>query len=189
MKRLLTRARNDGYRIIYLDETCFTRSTMPKVEYSLQGQNMPADLANRNEPTLAVLAAISKEKGQEHYRIFDDSVNVSKFKEYLQELRALIPDEKVALFMDNLSAHRSEKARAEMSRLEFRCIFNVPYSPEYNPIEFVFSKIKQRFRTLRARKLAGVIQDGHRSMVKQAIESVTKKDVVNCVNHVNKMLK
>ena len=30
MKRLLTKARNDGFRIVYLDETCFTRSTMPK---------------------------------------------------------------------------------------------------------------------------------------------------------------
>ena len=35
MKRLLTRARNDGYRIIYLDEICFTRSSVPKTEYCL----------------------------------------------------------------------------------------------------------------------------------------------------------
>ena len=33
MKRLLTRARNDGYRIIYLDETCFSRTSVPKTEY------------------------------------------------------------------------------------------------------------------------------------------------------------
>ena len=115
MKRLLIRAKNDGYRIIYLDETCFTRSTMPKTEYCRQGQNMQADLAHLQEPTLAVLAAISKEKGQEHFRIFEDSVNVQKFKEYLQELRHLNPDEKIALFRDNLSAHRSEKSRAEMT--------------------------------------------------------------------------
>ena len=44
---------------------------------------MPADLAHQNEPTLAVLAAISKEKGQEHYQVFEDSVNVEKFKQYL----------------------------------------------------------------------------------------------------------
>ena len=40
MKRLLTRARNDGYRIIYLDEICFTRSSVPKTEYCLQNQNI-----------------------------------------------------------------------------------------------------------------------------------------------------
>ena len=37
MKRLLTRAKNDGYRIIYLDEICFTRSSVPKAEYCLKG--------------------------------------------------------------------------------------------------------------------------------------------------------
>ena len=189
MKRLLTRARNDGYRVVYLDETCFTRSTMPKAEYCLQGENMPADLANLQEPTLAVLSAISKENGQEHYQVYKDSVNVQKFKQYLQELRAKNGDEKIALFLDNLSAHRSEKSKAEAAKLGFRFIFNVPYSPEYNPIEFVFSKVKQRFRTLRARKLAGVTQDGHEAMLRQAVESVRKKDIVNCVNHVLKMLK
>ena len=142
---------------------------------------MAADLAHLQEPTLAVLAAISKEKGQEHYRIFENSVNIQKFKQYLQELRNLNGEDKIALFMDNLSAHRSEKSKVEMARLGFRCIFNVPYSPEYNPIEFVFSKVKQRFRVLRARKMAGVIQDGHEAMVRQAVENVRKQDIVNCV--------
>ena len=87
------------------------------------------------------------------------------FKQYLQELRDLNGKEKIALFMDNLAAHKSEKSKTEMALLGFRCIFNVPYSPEYNPIEFVFSKVKQKFRSLRARKLAGIIQNGHRSMI------------------------
>ena len=76
MKRQLTRARNDGYRVVYLDETCFTRTTMPKTEYCLQGKNMAADLVHLVEPTLAVLAAISKEKGLEHFKIFEKSVNI-----------------------------------------------------------------------------------------------------------------
>ena len=63
MKRLLTRAKNDGYRVVYLDETCFTRSTQPKTEYCAKGENVAADLVHMTEPTLAVLSAISKEKG------------------------------------------------------------------------------------------------------------------------------
>ena len=189
MKRMMTRAKNDGYRIIYLDEICFTRSSVPKMEYCAKGENMPADLAHLQEPTLAVLSAISKEKGQEHYRIYKDSVNFAKFKEYLHELRARNGNEKIALFMDNLAAHKSEKSKVEMAKLGFRCIFNVPYSPEYNPIEFVFSKVKQRFRSLRARKMAGVIQDGHEAMIRQAVECVRKQDIVNCINHVIKLVR
>ena len=63
MQSQLTRARNAGYRIIYLDEICFTRSSVPKTEYCLKKQNMPADLVHINEPTLAIISAISKEKG------------------------------------------------------------------------------------------------------------------------------
>ena len=135
-----------------------------------------------------MLASISKEKGLEHYRIFERSVNIPKFKQFMQELRTMNGDDKIALFMDNLSAHKSNKSKLEMARLGFRCIFNVPYSPEYNPIEFAFSKIKSKFRSLRARKLAGLDQSSTRSLVARAVECIRKKDVVNCVNHVQKQL-
>ena len=68
--------------------------------------------------------------------------------------------------MDNFSAHKIDKSKKEMARLGFRWMFNVPYSPEFNPIEFVFSKVKQKFCTLRARKLAGVIHDSHESIIR-----------------------
>ena len=43
MKRELTKARKDKYRIIYLDETVFTRSTRRHNEWSLPGQNLRID--------------------------------------------------------------------------------------------------------------------------------------------------
>ena len=68
-------------------------------------------MAKLEEPTLALLCGISKEKGVEHFQIFEKSVNVDKFIEYLDGLRAGEPDAKIALFMDNLSAHTSERAK------------------------------------------------------------------------------
>ena len=52
--------------------------------------------------------------------------------------------------MDNLSVHQSEKAKKAMRELGMRHIYNLTYAPDYNPIELVFSKIKQKFKTLRA---------------------------------------
>ena len=63
MKRQLTMARNAGYRIVYLDETMFTRKTVVNTEWSLPKENIRVDEALLNEPTLALLSAISKEKG------------------------------------------------------------------------------------------------------------------------------
>ena len=42
---------------------------------------------------------------------------------------------------------------------------------------------------MRARKLAGIIQDSHRAMVRQAVLSVRKQDIINCVKHVIKLVK
>ena len=137
-----------------------------------------------NEPTLALLSGISKEKGQEYFRIFERSVNKEKFQDYVEELQILNGDDKICLFMDNLSSHTSLASTKKMRELGFRYIFNLTYSPEYNPIEFVFSKVKNKFRALRARKLTGLTQDSHESLIRQAVQAINKKDVVNCVKHV-----
>ena len=142
MKRQLTRARNDGYRVIYLDETMFTRKTIKAEEWSLPKENFRIDEARLNEPTLAMISAIGRENGRELFKIYPNSVDADRFIEYLVELRDSCGPDKVALFMDNLPAHKSKRVTDEMRRLGFRWIWNVPYSPQYNPIELVFSKVK-----------------------------------------------
>ena len=79
MKRQLTMAKNDGFRIVYLDETMFTRKTVADAEWTLPKENVQVDLAKLDEPTLAVLSGISKERGQEHFQIFKKSVKIPKF--------------------------------------------------------------------------------------------------------------
>ena len=74
--------------------------------------------------------------------LFQKSVNVDKFKEYLEKLREENEDAKICIFMDNLTAHTSNKSKEAMNKLGFRYIYNVAYSPDFNPIEFIFSKVK-----------------------------------------------
>lgn len=71
-----------------------------------------------------------------------------------------------------------------MKELGFKYVFNVPYAPEYNPIELTFSKLKHSFRALRAQKLVGLRQETHEALVRKAWESLKKKDIVNCIVHV-----
>lgn len=91
---------------------------------------------------MALLSGISKEKGQELYMLFPQSVNIPKFKEYLTRLRAEIGNSKICLFMDNLTTHTSNKSKDTMRDLGIKYIWNIAYSPDYNPIESVFSKVK-----------------------------------------------
>ena len=66
-------------KIIYIDETVFTRKAMMKFEWAAKHENMAIDEKLLNEPTKALLMGISAENGVEQYRIFDKSVNIKKF--------------------------------------------------------------------------------------------------------------
>ena len=67
--------------------------------------------ARVNQPVFALILAISEKKGLEHYQIFEKSVNGAKFKEYLLNLRRENEFERVAIFLDNLSAHKSKAVK------------------------------------------------------------------------------
>ena len=110
----MNKAKRDGYRIVYIDETMFTRKSIPSKEYYLRSKNMTVDQSCINEPALAMLSGISKEKGLEAYMIFPFSVNIAKFKEYLTKLREENEGEKICIFMDNLSTHTSQKSKDAM---------------------------------------------------------------------------
>ena len=91
--------------------------------------------------------------------------------------------------MDNLSAHTAERSKQAMRDRSFRFIYNVPYQPDYNPIELTFSQIKRNFKALRARKMIGLTQTGHQAMIKEAVKKIKKKDIIACINHVNDLLR
>ena len=61
--RQLEKLRKDGYRIIYLDETMFTKQAIPKTEYCLPKQNVNLDKSQTSEPAMALLTGVSREKG------------------------------------------------------------------------------------------------------------------------------
>ena len=63
------------------------------------------------------------------------------------------------------------------------------FSYRYNPIELVFSQFKAKFKALRARKLMGLTNEGHESLVQRALNSLRKKDIVKCIEHVEKILR
>ena len=111
MKQEWSEAEENGRRIIYMDETCFTRTTVPKTEYCRQGEEVTIDESKLNEKTLALILGISAEKGVEHWKLYPRSVNGDKYEQYLRELRQRNPFRRLALFQDNLAVHRSNRAK------------------------------------------------------------------------------
>ena len=74
--------------------------------------------------------------------VVEGGVDGAVFETYLRE--ALLPalNEGDVLVMDNLSVHKSERVRELIEREGVEVLYLPPYSPDFNPIEEAFSKIK-----------------------------------------------
>jgi transposase len=73
--------------------------------------------------------------------------------------------------LDNLSAHKSEDARTAVEAVGARLLFLPPYSPDFNPIELAFAKVKEHLRAAAERT-----PDGLRAATTSAIDAVSAAD-------------
>jgi transposase len=80
--------------------------------------------------------------------------------------------------MDNLSSHRSAAAVRAIEAVGARVIYLPPYSPDLNPIENIFSKVKQLFRGLRPRSFRQIVADA-----KQVLSKITLDDIDSVFLH------
>ena len=114
---------------------------------------------------------------------------MDKFILWLDGLRAAAGNAKIILLLDNLSVHKSKRAKKAIRSRGFRCAYNVPYAYWNQPIEMVFSQAKAKFKALRARKMMGLTQEPHETLVARSFQTLKKKDIEKCVLHCEKLLR
>jgi len=89
----------------------------------------------------------------------------------------------LALFLDNLSVHKTKSVRKAMEDLDISPIYNVPYSPQFNGIEHYWSLSKQKYR----KKLLMLTTEGEtvniRELVEKSILEVGDQAVKGCARH------
>lgn len=78
------------------------------------------------------------------------------------------------LIMDNLSPHKSQLTLALIAQAGAQVLFLAPYSPDFNPIEKMWSKVKQHLRSAQARTEADLL-----TAISSALASITAQDAMN----------
>lgn len=81
-----------------------------------------------------------------HYKLYDGAVDRERLVEFLREVLEKMNRNSFAIFMDNLSVHKTQEVRNFCSESDILEIFNVPYSPEFNGIECFFALIKDSYK-------------------------------------------
>ena len=126
---------------------------------------------------IALVAAVSRENGIESANLFERSVNSQKFIQFLEDLVQGYQPEQLVVFMDNLTVHHSKLVQQFMKDRNIGVLFNVLYSPEYNPIELVFNLIKQSFKKYRLEAISQGKIKGFQSLIRKAIQNVDQEQV------------
>ena len=132
-----------------------TKSTIAMNEWSHTNHTYKIDMKHYGKEAVAVIAGISKECGVDLVSTYNRSINIPKFKQFLQNLRDKFFFEDICIYMDNLSVHRSREVKERMDEMSIPYIFGPPYSPDYNSIEYVFSIVK---REIKKRRLEAVLK-------------------------------
>jgi transposase len=104
-----------------------------------------------------------------------DGVSFAGFCEHFLA-PALQPGDLVVL--DNLSSHKSTAATQAVESVGARLVFLPPYSPDLNPIENIFSKLKQLVRGLRPKTWEQIIE-----AAKRALQQISLDDICNAIVH------
>ena len=101
-----------------------------------------------NKGYRSALAAISTEGKIEHLKVTLKAVNAKKYLNWLRMLRPKLGEstKKIYLFVDNLGVHKTPKVMKTYEELGIEPIFNSTYSPQFNPIEVIFSQVKRHYK-------------------------------------------
>lgn len=115
-----------------------------------RGQRLQAKVPHGTWKTLTFLAALRHDRIDAPW-LLDGPINGERFRIYVEKV--LIPTLKPGdiVIADNLGSHKGKAVREAIRAVGARILFLPKYSPDLNPIEQVFSKLKHRLREVAAR--------------------------------------
>lgn len=148
LKRLRWKAhqgRFDPARLIFIDET-WAKTNMTRVRgWSPRGRKLLAKVPQGHWRTLTFLAALRCDRIDAPC-VIDGPINGESFLAYVEQV--LVPTLKAGdiVVIDNLGSHKGKAVRRAIRATGARLFFLPPYSPDLNPIEQVFAKLKTLLR-------------------------------------------
>jgi len=110
--------------------------------------------------------------------LLDGPINGICFAGFCEEFLAetLYPGDIVV--MDNLNSHKNATAVEAITAVGATVVYLPPYSPDLNPIEMIFSKLKRLIRSQRPRTFPAIVD-----ATAEALTKITTKDIQACFQH------
>lgn len=164
-------------RLIFIDETWTTTNMTRLRGRAPRGQRLIAHTPHGHWKTTTLIAALGI-TGMHCSAVVDGAVNAEFFEAFVEQV--LVPQLRPGdlVILDNLSSHKRARTRALIQAAGADVRYLPPYSPDLNPIEMIFAKIKQLLRSLACRT-----QEALWTAVQSVLNQVTPSDAANCFRH------
>jgi transposase len=165
-------------RFVFVDECSTNTSLAPLYGWSPRGERAHQKAPRNWGKNITLISSIGKEGGMGASLVVEGSTNGMVFERYLEDV--LLPTLKrgQVVVMDNLSSHKRERVRDLIEAKGCQLIYLPPYSPDFNPIEQAFSKIKSYLRAACARTQQTLME-----IIGQALRTITASDAEGYFEH------
>jgi transposase len=155
--RVLVSGRLDGRRFVFVDECSTNTSLSPIYGWSRRGKRVCFEVPRNWGANVTLLSSMSVE-GMGPSLAVEGPTTREAFETYLERVLApwLKPGQIVV--MDNLSSHKGGRVKEIVEARACELIYLPPYSPDLNPIEEAFSKVKGILRKAQARSREALVE-------------------------------
>ena len=167
----------NAQRLVFVDEMGTNVSLCPHYAWSRRGERAFGSTPRNWGKNVTLLASITH-RGLGPCLAVEGATSREVFEAYLERVLApsLTPGQTVV--MDNLSAHKGERVKEIIEERGCELLYLPPYSPDFNPIEQAFSKVKGLMRRAEARTRESLIE-----AMGWALEAVTDRDAREFFGH------
>jgi transposase len=140
----------DPGRLVFIDETWIKTNMAPLRGWGPKGKRLRGFVPHGHWRTLTFLGALRCDRLTAPC-VFDGPINGVCFRAWVEQQLAPVLRPGDIVVMDNLGSHKSAAVRRIIKDAGARLWFLPPYSPDLNPIEQAFAKIKHSMRTAQKR--------------------------------------
>jgi transposase len=145
----------DPERLVFIDETWTATNMTRSHGRCRRGERLRMGFPHGHRKTTTLLAGL-RTSGMVAPMVLDGPVNGEGFEAYVAQV--LVPELRQGdvVIMDNLSSHKRATVRERIEAAGAKLLFLPPYSPDFNPIEKAFAKLKALLRKAAERTVPGL---------------------------------
>jgi transposase len=140
---------------VFIDETWASTNMARTRGRAPRGERLRAAIPHGHWKTTTLVAGL-RNTGMVAPMVLDGPINGVAFQAYVDQV--LVPDLRYGdvVIMDNLSSHKRPGIRAAIEAAGASLLYLPPYSPDFNPIENAFAKLKAMLRKAAQRTINGL---------------------------------